>query len=72
MEGRTIAWVGDGNNVCASFIHVGGTAGFSPSNVATPADYHPDLIDLSRAGTTPDKVELTNDPRVGGSKAPIA
>ncbi len=61
VEGRTIAWIGDGNNVCASFIHAAGKLGFN-LNVATPADYHPDLMDLARAGNA-GKIELTNDPR---------
>ena len=28
LQGRTIAWVGDGNNVCASFIHAAAQLGF--------------------------------------------
>jgi len=61
VEGRTIAWVGDGNNVCASFIHAAGKLGFT-LNVATPPEYHPDLIDLARAGNA-GKIELTHDAR---------
>src|SRR4051812_25656874 len=29
VEGRTLAWVGDGNNVCASLIHAAGKLGFT-------------------------------------------
>jgi ornithine carbamoyltransferase len=61
VEGRTIAWVGDGNNVCASFIHAAGKLGFT-LNVATPPEYHPDLIDLARAGNA-GRITLTHDPR---------
>jgi ornithine carbamoyltransferase len=61
VEGRTFAWIGDGNNVCASFIHAAGKLGFT-LNVATPADYHPDLMDLARAGNA-GTVALTHDPR---------
>ena len=25
IEGKTLAWIGDGNNVCHSFMHAGGT-----------------------------------------------
>ena len=47
VAGRTVAWVGDGNNVCASLIHAAGRFGFS-LKIACPADYHPDLMDLAR------------------------
>src|SRR5512146_2458350 len=48
VEGKTLAWVGDGNNVCASFIHAAPKLGFK-LNIACPAVYHPDLHDLARA-----------------------
>jgi ornithine carbamoyltransferase len=49
VAGRTFAWIGDGNNVCASLVHASGRLGFK-LNIACPVDYHPDLMDLSRAG----------------------
>ena len=61
VEGRTFAWVGDGNNVCASFIHAAGKLGFK-LRIACPADYHPDLMDLARAGAG-DLVEIGHDPQ---------
>jgi ornithine carbamoyltransferase len=61
VEGCTIAWIGDGNNVCASLIHAAGKLGFN-LNVATPSSYHPDLMDLARAGNA-GKIELMGDPR---------
>ncbi len=48
VAGKTFAWVGDGNNVCASLIHASGQLGFS-LRVACPADYHPNLMDLARS-----------------------
>ncbi len=62
VAGRTIAWVGDGNNVCASFIHAATLLGFK-LNIACPAVYHPDLVDLARAAEQGAKVEMTDDPR---------
>lgn len=59
IAGKTLAWVGDGNNVCHSFMHAAPKFGFR-FNVACPADYHPDLRDLARGG---DHVTLTSDPR---------
>lgn len=49
VAGKTFAWIGDGNNVCASLIHASGPLGFS-LKIACPAAYHPDLMDLARAG----------------------
>lgn len=62
ISGKTIAWVGDGNNVCASFIHAAPKLGFS-LKIATPAVYHPDLMDLARAAAEQGRVETTRDPR---------
>jgi ornithine carbamoyltransferase len=62
VEGRTIAWVGDGNNVCASFIHASAALGFR-LNIACPAIYHPDLVDLARAEKAGARIEMTEDPR---------
>ena len=59
---KTIAWVGDGNNVCASFIHAAPKLGFK-LNIACPAAYHPDLYDLQRAAEQQGRIEMTDDPR---------
>ena len=58
VEGKTIAWVGDGNNVCHSFMHAAPKLGFK-LRVACPAEYHPDLRDLEKGG---EHVFLTSDP----------
>ena len=69
IAGKTLAWVGDGNKVCASFIHAAPKFGFH-LNIACPAEYHPDLHDLARGGSS---VTLTSDPReaVQGADAVI-
>jgi len=54
-----VAWVGDGNNVCHSFMHAAAKFGFK-LRVACPAEYHPDLRDLEKGGTW---VYLTSDPQ---------
>lgn len=59
VAGQTIAWIGDGNNVCHSFMHAAAKFGFH-LNVACPAEYHPDLRDLAKGGEV---VSLTSDPR---------
>ncbi len=40
LRGKRIAWVGDGNNVCASYVEAAAKAGFSLA-VATPVAYRP-------------------------------
>ena len=62
VTGKTIAWVGDGNNVCASFIHAAPKLGYK-LNIACPPVYHPDLVDLARAAQEQGRVEMTDDPR---------
>jgi ornithine carbamoyltransferase len=61
VAGKTFAWIGDGNNVCASYIHAAGRLGFR-LNIATPGDYHPDLMDLARAGPG-GVIQLSNSPQ---------
>jgi ornithine carbamoyltransferase len=72
LEGKTLAWVGDGNNVCASFIHAAPKLGFK-LKIAAPAVYHPDLVDLARAAEQQGQVTTTDDPReaVSGAHAVI-
>jgi len=62
VEGKTLAWVGDGNNVCASFIHAAPKFGFE-LKIACPAVYHPDLMDLARAGDEQGRVSMMHDAR---------
>ena len=67
IAGKTVAWVGDGNNVCHSFMHAAPRFGFH-LNVACPAEYHPDLRDLAKGG---DAVTLTSDPREAAAGADV-
>jgi len=61
IAGKTVAWVGDGNNVCSSFIHATAKFGFKLM-VGCPPQYHPDLKDLARAAEEQGRVEITEDP----------
>jgi ornithine carbamoyltransferase len=60
---RTIAWVGDGNNVCSTYIQAAARLGFR-LNIACPPIYHPDLVDLARASQAGARVEMVHDPRM--------
>lgn len=62
VTGKTLAWVGDGNNVCASFIHAAPLLGFR-LNIACPEGYSPDPADLARAAGLQGHVAVTRDPR---------
>ncbi|HJV40944.1 ornithine carbamoyltransferase [Caulobacter sp.] len=62
IAGKTIAWVGDGNNVCSSFIHAAPLLGFE-LKIACPAVYHADLHDLARAESLQGRVSMTADPK---------
>jgi ornithine carbamoyltransferase len=57
--GKTAVWVGDGNNVCNSWIEAAKLFGFH-LRVATPHQYRPDAAALALAGTS---VTLLDDPR---------
>jgi ornithine carbamoyltransferase len=65
LEGVRLAYVGDGNNVCASLMV--GAARFGMSFVAaTPADYEPDEVAMRTARQAAEEaggtIELVHDP----------
>ena len=68
VAGRTLAWVGDGNNVCSSFIHAAAPFGFT-LNIAAPAAYAPDAVDLERARKAGAHINVTLDPRAAVAEA---
>jgi ornithine carbamoyltransferase len=57
VKGATFAWVGDGNNVCNSFINAARLFNFQ-LNIATPQGYQPDAQIIKR---NQDHVTLFND-----------
>jgi ornithine carbamoyltransferase len=56
-----VAWVGDGNNVCQSFVRGAAMTGIDLT-VATPAGYEPDDETMDRAAELGRAPDLTNDP----------
>jgi ornithine carbamoyltransferase len=68
VAGRRLAWIGDGNNVCASFIHAAGPLGYS-LRIACPEPLRPDQRDLSRAIAAGADVGVTDDPRAAAEGA---
>jgi ornithine carbamoyltransferase len=43
IEGKTVAWVGDGNNMCHSYIHAAHLLGFQ-LRIASPYGFEPDPL----------------------------
>jgi ornithine carbamoyltransferase len=62
LAGMTVAWVGDGNNVCSSFIQAAVKLGFK-LNIASPVVYGPNRADLARAAELQGRIEVTRDPK---------
>ena len=60
IKGKKVVWCGDGNNVCASFLHAAGQFGFDLTFTGPePLDPEAEFVDLARAnGST---VEIIRD-----------
>lgn len=73
LKGARLAWVGDGNNVCASFIHAAAKFGFSLA-IGTPARFAPDEDDLEIAAESQARIELYDNAEdaVAGADVVIA
>jgi ornithine carbamoyltransferase len=59
IAGRTVAWIGDGNNMCNSWIEAAAALGFD-LRVATPKEYAPAAAFVQLGG---DRVKLFTDPK---------
>lgn len=62
IKGRTIAWLGDGNNVASSLIEAATQFEFT-LNLATPQNYAPSKDVLEWASQNGGKINITNDPK---------
>ncbi|SDU12670.1 ornithine carbamoyltransferase [Halopseudomonas salegens] len=58
IQGKTVAWVGDGNNMCNTFIQAAVQFDFQ-LRIACPKGYEPDARFVAQAG---DRVLITQDP----------
>ncbi|MEG1082253.1 MAG: ornithine carbamoyltransferase, partial [Pseudomonas sp.] len=59
IQGKTVAWIGDGNNMCNSYIEAAIQFDFQ-LRIACPADYAPNPQFLANAG---DRVQIFRDPK---------
>lgn len=65
ISGKTVVWIGDGNNMCHSYINAARQFGFK-LNIAAPEGYDPDPQILAAAG---DSVQLMRDPIAAATAA---
>ncbi len=73
LKGARLAWVGDGNNVCASLIHAAPKFGFSLA-IGTPARYAPDDEDVEIVRELQARIDLYDsaEAAVAGADVVIA
>jgi len=67
IAGRTAAWIGDGNNMCHSWINAARLLGFE-LRIACPDDFEPDADILARAG---DSARLVDSPAAAADGADV-
>lgn len=65
IKGKTVAWIGDGNNMCNSYIEAAEQFDFQ-LRVACPEGYEPNAAFLAKAG---ERVQVLRDPRAAVSGA---
>ncbi|HEU5048388.1 MAG TPA: ornithine carbamoyltransferase [Rickettsiales bacterium] len=62
ITGKKVAWFGDGNNVCHSFIHAAAKFGFTLA-VACPQELMPDPLLVAWAQTQGATIEISANPQ---------
>ena len=68
IKGKKVVWSGDGNNVCASFLHAAGQFGFDFTFTGPPTlDPEQEFVDLARARGSEVKIERDPAQAVAGA-----
>lgn len=67
IRGKKVAWFGDGNNMCNSWINAAGIMDFR-LHIAGPAEYRPAPEIVRRGGAN---ISLTGDPRQAAAQADL-
>ncbi len=70
IGGKTVAWVGDANNVCTSWIHAAGQFGFT-LRIACPEELSPRRELLAWAASVGARVEVMHDPAAAVAGADV-
>ena len=68
-DGKTVAWIGDGNNMANSWINAAGLLGFE-LRLACPEGYEPDPEMLTRNAGKRDRITRHRATRRGGRGRP--
>ena len=73
IAGKRVVWTGDGNNVCASFLHAAGRFGFDLTFTGPKVlDPEQEFIDLARAEGAGVTIERDPDKAVDGADLVVA
>ncbi|MCK4494429.1 MAG: ornithine carbamoyltransferase [Methylococcales bacterium] len=67
IVGKTVCWIGDGNNMCHSYLHAAHLLGFK-LHIATPKNYQPDNSILELAN---ERVQLFSNPKQAATGADL-
>ena len=67
ISGKTVAWIGDGNNMCHSYINAAELLGFR-LQIASPAGYEPNAQLMSQSKA---EIQFVNDPAIAAKKADL-
>lgn len=68
IKGRKIAWIGDGNNVCVSWIHAAAKFGFELF-IACPKEFRPESDEIDWARANGGRISITDDVREAAKAA---
>ncbi|MCK0139666.1 ornithine carbamoyltransferase [Aliiroseovarius sp. F47248L] len=61
IAGKKVVWAGDGNNVCASFLHAAGQFGFDVTFTG-PEVLDPEMVFMNEARDKGANIEIVRDP----------
>lgn len=67
IEGKTVSWIGDGNNMCHSYINAARVLDFK-LNIACPDGYQPDQSIVDSAG---DRINLFSTPELAAENSDL-
>ncbi|RFA24587.1 ornithine carbamoyltransferase [Alkalilimnicola ehrlichii] len=67
IRGKTVTWIGDGNNMCNSYINAARQFDFQ-LRISTPEGYEPNQALVDAAG---ERVQLIRDPRAAAAGADL-
>ena len=70
IRGRTVAWIGDGNNMCHSYINAARQFGFT-LRIACPEGFEPEARIVEAARAAGAEIQLLRDPLAAAEEADL-